>query len=1059
MSNNFYLHISNRTENLLNQLAEIIELGGREDIFTKELFLIQSQGMERIISQSLAKRFKTWCNFKYLLPLGFIKEISSSLTLDCESDFYDRKNILWQLEALLRNCDDKLISSYVSGNLADLKRFQLAKKLANIFDQYQLMRPEMLAAWEQGETVTDNTSELWQMSLWQQLSSMTEEPHRGDYFTTIIKALDSGLKIENLPKRISVFGLHIMPPMFLDFLSSLSKHCDVHLYVLSPCQEYWGDVLTEKALVHRLLKHKQDNGDLALYEEEEPQQLLASLGRQGRDFQRMLVENVEFRMEFANYSDPTENVTSNKLLHVLQSDLLNRNITIGNVVPDESLQIVSCHSRFRELGVLKDYLLKRLYEDEDLKLRDIVVMAPDIQEYAPLIPAVFSDIYHSIADRALRRRNSVMGGFISYLQLFSGRFGWSEVLDLLRLEEVYPQFDLGADDFDFLQKWIIESGVRWGIDATNREDLGLPSFDLNTWHSGLQRLLLGLTMSEGREFADILAYDDIEGGAGRILGGLCEFISFLKDSREQYKREHSLDDWAAILLDAAEKLFGDSEETLELKTVLADLIGVQESSDLTHSFKVVTAWLEQAASESRSSTGFMRGQLTFCSMLPMRSIPFKVVCLLGLQEGEFPKQDRQSTFDLMASNPRLGDRSPRVDDRYQFLEAIISARDFLYLSYVGRSIKNNEEIPPSVVVSELCDVLRDSYNSEENGNCFDNIIRQHPLYPFSKQYFQPDSGLDSYNKSNLEISKVIADPSKRSDSVWWQGRIELDDSTITMPNLLSFYKNPQEYFVRKILELRIGHIEDKPEDSELFTSGGLDRYLLQEQMLHDVLAGKDISTGFAKYSLAGRWPLAGPGELEYEKISNDIVNFTKIIKELDLGESRTIAVDKKIGDSRLIGELRCFGDADQLFYRFAKRKGKDLINAWLNHLIGAEICGFNGSTYLLCQDGLTVFNSIEKPLLQPYLQLYLSHFKSGCENLSALHIESACSFVQQEQKSRATKSPLQAAKETLVRILENSYELGTALAIGGRENDFLDDDFVRLTSELMAPIWEHITSE
>ncbi|MGL1931954.1 MAG: exodeoxyribonuclease V subunit gamma [Desulfotalea sp.] len=1040
----FFLHISNRTENLLAHLAAVIKQGGREDIFTKELFLIQSQGMERIISQSLASEFKTWCNFKYHLPLGFFKEIvaclsSADLISVSEDDFYDRKNILWQIEALLRDVDNQLLADYLQGDLAELKRFQLAKKISNIFDQYQLMRPEILASWAKSVRLTDNVNEIWQMDLWQKLSNKTEEPHRGEVFENIIKILDNKEEIANLPKRVSVFGLHIMPPLYLDFLRALSKHCDVHLYVLSPCKEYWGDVETKQALVHRLLKCKKDGGEISSFEEEEPQQLLASLGRQGRDFQRMLVENVDFNMKFASYVDPVEEYNSSRLLHIIQSDLLTREISGVDVAADESLQIVSCHSRFRELAVLKDYLLKRLYEDEDLKLRDIVVMAPDIQEYAPLIPAVFSDIYHSIADRALRRRNSVMAAFGSYLQLFAGRFGWTEVLDLLRLEQIYPQFDLSEGDFEYIQKWVLESGIRWGIDSKHRDDLGLAGFDLNTWHSGLEKLLLGLTMSSDSEFAGIIPYDDIEGGIAQALGGLCEFLSCLKSCREKYQKEYSLDDWAELLLGDAEKLFGDSDETLELQTILSSLIGIE--NEQTHSFKVISSWLEQTANESRSSSGFLRGQLTFCSMLPMRSIPFKVVCLLGLQEGEFPKQDRLETFDLMANMPRLGDRSPRVDDRYQFLEAIISARDFLYLSYVGRSIKNNDKIPSSVVVSELLDVLNDNYDLK-------NLVVEHPLYPFSKKYFVDDNPLFSFDKTNLKISKAIAQKGSAVETPWWDGELAVVEPSVSLSALISFYKNPQVYFVKNILDIRLGREDSFPENSELFESSGLDRYLLQEAIIKDVLAGSKSEISCDKYSREGRWPIAGPGEVAYEKLTQDLSEFTEQIISLDLGQATTLSVDTTSHGIRLVGEVQEY-ERGRLFHRFANRKGKDLMLGGLYHLIAGEIFGCKKTTYLLCKDGLTTF---ENQPAEPILHKYLEQFLVGCRTLSHFHVESAYKYIEQAEKKRASKLPIVAAKETFHTILEKGYEPETSLVVTGMKDDFLNDEFIDLTLELMLPI-------
>ena len=394
----------------------------------------------------MADEFRSFCNFKFMFPLHFLGFIAETIGVKNTSDCYDRQILAWRIEAHLRNLSHEnsgQLRSYLAGDNIKLKRFQLARKLAHIFDQYQVMRPEMLSEWAENRSVTGLPAERWQKELW--LKLMTDErggDHRGVLLRQVIDKLGSGEELSHLlPDRVSVFGLHIMPPFFLEFLSSLSKLSDVHLFILSPCEHYWGDVETRRTALKRSLNLSPQQKNSAEPDEEDRHPLLATMGQQGRDFQKMMLENVDFEVEFESFEDPLEGLLSGTLLQTLQSDLLR-----GEVIQererffkgsDGSVRVVSCHSAFREISVLRDHLLQLLYEDSTLELRDIIVMAPDIQEYAPIIPAVFGDIQYSIADYSLQRKNRYINVFITFLDTFKGRFGWSEIMDLLRQPAVH----------------------------------------------------------------------------------------------------------------------------------------------------------------------------------------------------------------------------------------------------------------------------------------------------------------------------------------------------------------------------------------------------------------------------------------------------------------------------------------------------------------------------------------------------------------------------------------------------------------------------------------------
>jgi exodeoxyribonuclease V gamma subunit len=1087
----FYLHLSNRTENLLTHLVEVLRAQPRRSLFDKEVFLIQSQGMERMLSQRLADAFGVWCNFEYMLPTRFFDHMADRMGMVINPDAYDRESLTWRLDALLRQIADAETGSelfapllhYMSGEQGNLKRYQLAQQLANIFDQYQIMRPEMLESWEHQKTSTDNPAEPWQMALWLRLrASLDNGPHRGEMLRQFLQLLQEKEDARSiLPARLSIFGLHSMPPLLLDCLHGVSNHCDVHLYLLSPCQNYWTDMPGKRRLIRENLARLREGLEpIPLVDQIYP--LLKSLGQQGRDFQAMLLERLDDPIEFRSFVDPTLNDLDDPsappcLLHRLQSDLLDggwQERRDDETIPlDHSLSFVSCHSATREVMILKDQILRWLQDNPEMELRDIVVMAPDIQEYAPIIPAIFHDIQHSIADRGLRHQNSGLAIFLQFLDLATGRCGWSEVLDLLERPEVASALDLSESDCELIRHWVTSSGIRWGLSPAQGKGWGVVAMAETSWQAGLDRLLLGYAMDFDQPVDGILPYPDIEGSQARPLGSLCHFIEMLTRAADDFSRSRPLDEWSTLLLSAASALFspdqeGDWAPLRELLTTLGQRFSPFHQHDIP--LEVVRAWLESAASESRSSSGFLRGQLTFCSMLPMRSIPLQAVCLLGLNDGVFPKTDRHPPFDLLGETFRPGDRSKRGDDRYQFLEALLSARRYLYLSYVGQSIRSNQTIPPSVLITELIETLRLAYGIEDP-------VQAHPLQPFSARYFavaRPDANsagadstpaLFSYNQYNCEVAQALTARTAPAAAPWWSGSLPDDDCrVINIGDLFSFFGHPQKWFVRSRLGLRLDTEIEQPLESELFSIGGLDKYLVNQELIETCLhKPADLTTtALAKLKAQGRWMLGTPGQLAFDRQLPSLSDFAGKIQAKDMGRRiPDIPVDLEIAGYHLLGQLSDLYENGVLLARYTDCKGKDLLKAWIHHLLAAAV-GLTATTHLLTKDRKLCFAPVHDPLTD--LAQLLTIYHQGYRQPSLLLVEPAWAFVLQEANRRGQKSPLEAAiqkfrdatgadYESLWQA-KRGYEPEWQLLYGDCDpRDLLGAEFQGLCREFLGPIW------
>lgn len=1077
----FYLHVSNRTENLVRHLCEVIRMDRQLSLFDTELFLIQSLGMERMVAQTLADEFTCFCNFQFFLPLDFLTGIADKIGLDLTSDGYQRQIMSWRIDSLLRNLDgelDKALGNYLEGENSEVKRFQLSIRLANLFDQYQLMRGDMLAGWQEGRRGTDNPAEQWQLELWQKLLTQQDSGvHRSVLLQNVIDGLQGQEDFSPLlPKRISVFGLHTMPPVYLQFLNGLARHMDVHLFVLSPCKSYWGNIESLKKQYRRAAREKTIT---AAVDAEEHHPLLASLGQQGRDLQNMMLEHADFSLEFSSYEDPLEGSAYGEatLLQRIQADLLHTEFHKESFAvvqaKDRSVQLVSCHSRIRELMVLKDQLLDLLYKDESLELKDIVVMAPDIQEYAPLIPSVFDGIQYSIADRSVRRRNSVVAAFVSFLELFSGRFGMTEVMDVLQLPVVYPQFELTAADLDTLGKWVGDVGVRWGLSGEHRENTGILSFEESSWRAGLDRMLMGFGIDADSFIDGVLPYSELEGRMAAPLGGLCRFVELLERGYRDFQQLYPVQVWSELLLEYITALFGEEYEQeyvelVALVTELGETIAAYHHEDV--SFQVICEWFGRFIKESRSSSGFLRGQLTFCSMLPMRSIPFRVVCLLGLNDGEFPKNDYQDTFDLMGAS-RVGDRSSRADDRYQFLEAILAARTMLYISFVGQSIKTNEIVPPSVVVEEFIELLANKYSVT------DPVVR-HPLHPFSAKYFTAgeEAGLFSYDNNFCTIARAFVEELEPPGS-WWQGSLESEEEDIPLGNLLDFYKNPPKYFVRNRLGIRLGGAVAHTNDRELFEVSGLDRYRV-EQYLLDLISKEttphceNVEELLKKVQTMGYWPLGTAGGLTFEEKLALVESFWSKVQALELGEMLgDIAVDIRTGPYRLLGTLSGLYEKGLLLVRFGKLRGQDLLTGWVLHMITNHLYPQTQS-FLVTTEGCFGFPAMTRSDMDDgeegekdqtirsngsvkSLKSILDIFKEGNSRALPLYVEPAFVYAKQLASSRGRVPPIEKAWQQAQYSLENGYEPEWELLLGDSENPFVSgSEFEQLVHRVMVPIRE-----
>ena len=1063
------LYTSNRMEVLVDTLATVLQRP-LASAFTKEVIVVQSRGMQRWLSMELASHFGVWANGDYPFPNAMVQELFRKILRDMsETSAFSPEVMGWKimrlLPELLKSEPFGTLHHYLADDPDGLKLFQLSEKIADTFDQYTLFRPEMLLGWEAGET--QPSGEEWQSILWRKLAE-GNGAHRGRLKALFCRQLSPASPgVGEIAERITLFGISALPKFHLDVLSVVAKVTEVNLFLLSPTSEYWGDILSKKASA-RLSEEER-----ALRTEGNP--LLASLGRIGRDFSDMIIDlsDSAFHQEEC-YDDPGEEC----LLHALQSDILNLSGTGEDEEElrplerdDRSLRIHSCHSPLREIEVLYDNILAMLEEYPDLSQRDIVVMTPDIEIYSPYISSVFGAgsaageggvaLHYSIADRRMMNEGEIASSVLKLLALPGSRLAASELFDLLASSPVSRRFSLDPDELELIRGWIERSGIRWGMDEDDRTARNLPAYRDNSWRAGLDRLLLGYAMpDENQLFNGILPFDDMSGSDAETLGKFAEFVGRVDRFVENFGRSRTLEEWRiqfqALLADFITPSDSSEREFAAISALAEELGNAATAAEFTDAVTpaVMLSWLRARLEQQEQGLGFMTGGITFCSMLPMRSIPFRVVVLIGMNDNAFPRQSRAPGFDLIAREPRKGDRSLRNEDRYLFLESILSARDLLYISYVGQSIRDNSELPPSVLVSELLDAVRRGFSLPDGASVEEHLVVRHRLQAFNREYFTASSPLFSYSAENyqalVEKEGAVAYSRLFMSAPLAEPPEEL--KTVSLARLLRFYDNPSGFFLEQRLGIRLEGSADPLEDREPFAVEGLELYSLKQELLEVVLEGRETHDLLPLFRSRGMLPPARHGEQLFTRILGDVEEFAATVQGSIGGREalEPLEIDLQLGGFRLTGRLDRLWPHSLLHYRYARLKMKDIMRSWIEHLVlnSVDQPGYPNCTALVMDDDTRTFEPVEGAAA--LLEGLLNHYWQGMSMPLRFFPRSSCAY--------ATKGLEAARKEWRDDTFNNRPGEGSDPAIQrcfGVTEPF-DVEFCTLSVELLGPMIEAI---
>jgi exodeoxyribonuclease V gamma subunit len=918
-----------------------------------EVVLVQSNGMAEWIKMELAQQGGVCAATRVELPSRFLwrtyRQVLGTHKVPPDSPL-DKLPMTWRLMALLPTClHDPVfqpVAGFLKGDEPD-RLLQLASRLADLFDQYQIYRPDWLQDWSAGRhvlrtlasTVALPADQLWQAELWRKVLATLDDAQRQAtrpaLHARVLAHLHSGQPLASpVARRVSVFGMSHMPGQLLETLAALAAHSQVMLAVPNPCQYHWGDIIDGREWLRAERRRHADRGEaladlpLAQMHLHAPT-LLAAWGRQGRDFIRQLdaFDDLQAAQQLTqwprlDFFDDVPGQDNTRLLTQLQRRIRDLEPSSGESSPkphpvvagDASLVFKIAHSPVRELEVLHDQLLQWFHTppgDQALSPREVVVMVPDIEVMAPAIRAVFGQYKRSdarfipfdIADLGAQANSPLIHGLEWLLTLPQQRARMSELVELLEVPALAARFGLNDENLPILTRWMAGSGIRWGLSAEHRAGLGLGMCgDDNSALFGVQRMLMGYACGAdpvSTDSAGATPYPEVGGLDAELAGSLAHLLQTLIDWWQTATQEATPAQWAErsrALLVAMFKPRDDNERSAmaALDQALTDWVRACGETGFAEAVPLAvarSAWLE-ALKTTRLEQRFRAGGVTFCTLMPMRAIPFKAVCLLGMNDGDYPRRSPRADFDLMGLTgmSRPGDRSRRDDDRQLMLEALLSARQVLYVSWSGRSVRDNSEQPPSVLVSQL----RDEIDLLWGKGTSEHLTTAHPLQAFSRAYFEAGSGLQTYAKewraaqvdhqaasrNPLALALAAECPAPTASQAFNDlGLLPPLESAQGIPviNLLQlgrFLRKPVGAFFRQRLQVHLDDERSELHDEERFGLGGLDLYQLIDHELQHVPTALNadelpahVQQVVQHLRQAGALPLAGVGTLEAQKLS------------------------------------------------------------------------------------------------------------------------------------------------------------------------------------------------
>jgi exodeoxyribonuclease V gamma subunit len=1025
-----HLHRAPRADVLAGALAQLLNAGS-EDPFAAEIVCVPSKGVERWLTQQLSLvlgarpgGFDGVCaNVEFPSPGRLVADAVATVSgIPVRADPWWPGRSVWPLLELIEAGGGTAPWPLPVATVESRSRlYAAAEHIARLFDSYSSYRPSMINDWAAGRDTDGAGVPLgadvrWQPELWRRLKVLLGLPSPAERLAPACDQLRADASSVELPSRLSLFGLTRLPPSQLSVLAALAAEREVHLWVLHPSAALW-DRLEGFSPARSVRRREDPTVELVQH------RLLSSLGRDVRELQLTLATADVPVVD--TYHALALEPPSSALARLQTSIRLDQPVAMAErslIAPgDTSVQVHACHGRARQVEVVRDVILGLLAADPSLEPRDIVVMCPDIETFAPLISATFgvgaleedainpspaSQLRVRLADRSLRQTNPMMSAASTLLELVDSRMTASEVLDFAAAGPVRRRFGFDDDDLGRLTEWVAEAQVRWGLDAAHRASFKLEKFSQNTWEAGLDRLLLGVAMAEGPAGGDAagqagsgwvglaLPLDDVDSSDIDLVGRLAELIARLRLTVDALRGPQSLASWMSSLTAAVESLMltsaADAWQAAQLRSELRSVVEAagERSEIVTLTLADLRGLLADRLRGRPTRANFRTGSLTMCTLVPMRSVPHRVVCLLGLDDGAFPRQPALDGDDILLSDPLTGERDGRSEDRQLLLDAILSARDHLVITYTGADERTNSVRPPAVPVGELLDTIDASFLATGDQTPGQRVVTRHPLQPFDPANFTPDRlGVAqpfSFDRAALGGARALVAPRVAAPPFLRTPLPAPEATALELDTLRTFFDHPVRGFLRQRLGVTLPREEDETADQLPIELDSLSRWAIGERMLEARLSGAT-----ADHCRQAEWRRGAlpPGRLG-ARVLDDVCGEVELVVQdaMRFREGPAQAVDLAVvlaGGRRVTGTVGGLYGGRLVHTSFGRVTAKRRFRTWLTLMLraAAQTEG-TAAAVTIGRKGCVEFGPVAAPEARAWLTDLVALYDLGlCEPL------------------------------------------------------------------------------
>lgn len=947
------VHVAGGTGRLADGLADLLG-APLSDPFAQELVVVPAKGVERWLTQRLSHRLGVGprgtdgvcAGVRFVSPRSLV----ALLTGTDRTDPWDPDRLVWTvLAAIDASLDEPWCATLARhlgedrvGDDRDLRRdrrWSVARRLAGLFASYAVQRPALVVDWSRGWD-TDGAGRTldgdltWQPQLWRLVvegvaAAGGVTPH--ERHRAAVEAIRAGRPLA-LPDRLSLFGHTRLPVTEIELVRAVAEVREVHLWLPTPSPALWhalGPVVADGPVA------RHDDASAAQVHHA----LLSSLGRDTRELRRSLTALGPVEVDAAE-AGPAEGegaggdpaapfAAGSSLLGWLQADLRSDTEPDGStrearvLAPDDrTVQVHATHGTSRQVEVLREVLVGLLEDDVTLEPRDILVMCPDIDTYAPLFQAAFGlggvvDQGHpahrlrvKLADRGLTETNPFLAVAAQVIAIAGGRGTLTEVLDLASTPPVRHRFGFGDDELATITTWTEQAGVRWGLHEGLRAAYGLEGFPQNTWRAGLDRLLVGVAMSEGQSLVgDVLPLDDVSSAQVDLAGRLAEFVDRVETLVEDLRAAGRLDRWVTLLRDGVKGLGStsprDAWQVAQFDREMSGIHdGIHDGTDEGPDLRLadLRALLEQRSGGRPTRANFRTGSLTVCTMVPMRSVPHRVVCLVGLDDGVFPRATSVDGDDALARHPVTGERDARSEDRQLLLDAVLATTERLVITYTGANEISGQERPPAVPLGELLDAL----DTTSAGAVREHVVVRHPLQPYDARNLSrnalvvsPGGGVPfSFDRAALRGARAAARPPRARAAFLEAPLPPGPEGDVGLKDLQDFLAHPARAFLRQRLDVAVSRDVDEPDDAMPIVLDNLEKWGVGDRMMRRLLDGVPADAVFDAELRRGDLP---PGDLADPLIQDVAAKAIALVQGtagLRATPSRSIDVSLDLGGGR-----------------------------------------------------------------------------------------------------------------------------------------------------------------